>query len=45
MNALIWHLPAWIHRLILELTGYRLVKVRGDQGQTLRYFWTNVWPL
>lgn len=44
MNELVWHLPRWVHKLILRVTGARLVQVRGARGQR-GYVWSRRYPL
>lgn len=57
VKRLIWWQPAWVHELILKLTGYRLVLVSEDIPelahlqprswlyQRHRLIWTRRWPL
>lgn len=43
MNALIWNLPAFIHTLLLRLTGWRLVRFTSN-GVAQRYLWSRCYP-
>lgn len=39
MNALLWRLPAWLHSIILWLTGYRLIRYTYRRRAT-EYQWS-----
>jgi len=45
MNRLIWMLPIWAHRLILRLTGYRLVWNWDTNFEPREHVWTKHYPL
>lgn len=48
-NVFVWHLPGWVHRVILHWTGYRVVRIVDllpyGEEELVGYEWTDEYPL
>jgi len=45
MKQWLWnYVPEWLHWIVMRLTGWRIVRVSGDNMLSARYYWSRHYP-